>query len=70
MTIDHLNMLYNIKVSFIGISGVDFNIILIITLLIKLLLVVSFMVLYQYTQPLDWGGELAITFRDWDDIAR
>ena len=46
MTIDHLNMLYNIKVSFIDILEVGFNTIFIITLLTKPLSVASLMALY------------------------
>ena len=57
-------MLYNIRASFAGILRVGLNVMLIMTLLAKPLLVTSLMVLYQYAQPPDWGGELAITFRD------
>ena len=63
-------MLYDIRASFTGILGVGLNAILVITLFVKLLLVTSFMVLYWYTQLLNWGGELAVTFRYWDDIVR
>ena len=64
MTIDYLNILYNIRAFFTGVLGVGFNTILIITLFAKLLSVASLIVLYWYAQPLDWGGELAVTFRN------
>ena len=43
---DHLNMLYNIRASFIGILGVGLNAILTITLLAEPLPVASLMALY------------------------
>ena len=46
MTIDYLNMLYNIRASFIGVLGVGLNTMLIMILLIKPLLVASLIVLY------------------------
>ena len=46
MTINHLNILYNIRAFFIGVLKVGLNIILIIILLIKPLLVAGFIVLY------------------------
>jgi len=63
-------MLYNVRASFIGVLGVGLNTILAMTLLVEPLLVASLIVLYWYTQLPDWGGELAIIFGDWDDIAR
>jgi len=67
---DYLNMLYDIRASFAGVLGISLNIILAMTLLAKPLSVTSLMVLHWYAQPPDWGGELAVTFRDWDDIIR
>ena len=63
-------MLHNIRASFTGVPGVGLNAMLAITLLAKPPSVASLMVLYWYAQPPDWGGELAVTFGDWDDIAR
>ncbi len=41
-------MLYDIKASFMGVPGVGLNIMLAMTLLVKLLLVAGLMVLYWY----------------------
>ena len=46
MTIDHLNILYNIKASFTGVLGVGLDAILIIILLAEPLLVASLMAFY------------------------
>jgi len=46
MTIDHLNMLYNIRASFTGVPGVGLNAMLAIILLAKPLPVAGLMVLY------------------------
>ena len=48
MTMDYLNMLYDIKASFAGILGVGLNAMLTMTLLIKPPSVASLMVLYWY----------------------
>ena len=63
-------MLYNIRASFAGVPKMGFDVILAITLFAKPPLVAGFMAFYWYTQLPDWGGELAVTFRDWDNIAR
>ena len=46
MTMDHLNILYNIKASFTGVSGVGLNAILVITLFVEPPPVISLMALY------------------------
>ena len=48
MTMDHLNILYNIKASFTGVLGVGLNAILIITLLTEPPLVTGLMALHWY----------------------
>ena len=63
-------MLYNIKASFTGVLKVGLNAMLIITLLTKPPPVASLIALHWYAQLLNWGKELTVTFRDWDNIAR
>ena len=57
-------MLYNIRASFASVLGVGLNVIFAMTFFAKPLLITNLIVLYWYTQPPDWGGELTVTFRD------
>ena len=63
-------MLHDIRASFAGVPGVGLNAILAMTLLAEPPPVAGLMALHWYAQPPDWGGELAVTFGDWDNIAR
>jgi len=63
-------MLHNIRASFAGVPGVGLDAMLVMILLAELPPVAGLIALHWYAQPPDWGGELAVTFGDWDDIAR